>query len=157
MLTQIGKVVFDPPPIIDFHDGHRTVILDVPAGYEGVYRWLIKKELGLSLIKPVREGHITVVSWYESDTISEEIWNQVKIAWEGVAVEVWYCSPDSDLNVPYWWLRMEEGARIPFHCLRTQLGLPERPKSGLHLTIGGVKDTERDLSDYWVKHLRRSW
>ena len=156
MLTQIGKVVFDPPPIIDFHTGHRTVILEVPVGYEGLYRWLIKKELGLDLIKPVREGHITIVSWYESDNISEEVWEQVKSVWEGQAVEVWYHLPNSDLNVPYWWLRLDEGARIPLHCLRTKLGLPERPKSGLHLTIGTVKEKDKELSDYFVSVLQRN-
>lgn len=157
MLTQIGKVVFDPPPIIGFHEGHRTVILEVPVGYEAFYRWLIKKELGLNLIRPVREGHITIVSWYESDSISEETWQSVKTVWEGTSIEVWYHLPNSDLNVPYWWLRLEEGARIPLHCLRMQLGLPERPKSGLHLTIGSVKESERSLSDYFVRVLRRDY
>lgn len=138
VITLEGKLNFNPPPLIPSHVGHRIIILDITPGYESLYRWFIKKELGLNLIRPVREGHVTVVSWYESDSISKSKWEEVEEVWGNKKIPLEFHPPKSDEGVPYWWFPIKEEFRVPLHQMRLELGLPERPKSGLHLTIGTI-------------------
>lgn len=155
MIVQTGTMVFDPPPMVRHHEKGRTALIELPPGLDDVYRWLLQKEYGLTLIKPVRPAHITVVPWYDSGEIEPELWEEVKARWSGFTHDVTYRLPEGMLGMGYWWLPVVESCREPLHQIRVELGLPPRPLSGTHLTIGSVRKEDQARSDY-IESLRKN-
>lgn len=148
-----GKLRFNPEPLNAHHKrSGRCVVLELEeTGYAEVHRWLFQKHTGMQLVKPQRDDHITIVSWYESHNINEESWNHWSKHNEGACYPIELHPTTSDPGFGYWWMPVKEQFRSVLHELRVELGLEERPLSGLHLTVGSVKPGEQNTSDYWAR------
>ena len=135
-----GKIKFDP---VDMTDKQRRqaswkkiALIEIDRGdLAKYYAWFLKKRFNLTLMKPLRGSHITIINDSHRD-MGEGLknWEKVKKEWDGKEVEiVLNVLPKTD-DVT-WWINIPEDDRQSIHYLRSLVGLG-RPHFGLHMTIG---------------------
>lgn len=142
------KIVFDPVEITKKHKDQASwknvVICETDCNMHEYYSWLLRKRFNLSLNKPLRKPHITIVN----DIIKsgdKEAYKQMKQLLNGTELTFKYDPREIRTNGKHWWIRAscDDVANI-----RTVLGLKPKPTFGLHLTIGLANEKNIDHSHY---------
>jgi len=146
-----GVIKFDPKNITNKHERQSEwkkvamVILEPnlkgdEKGITEYYAWFIKKRFNLHLQKPIRNAHITFINDRESETNGR--WEDVKNRWDGKIIDI-TLNVDPLLGVKnrdgdyvHWWLTVPNEFREELHSIRRELELSERPRFGIHMTIG---------------------
>jgi hypothetical protein len=106
-----------------------------------LYSWLIKKRFNISLNKPIRGFHLTLINDKLSDSnLLIEEFNEKKKIFNGKPIRVQY-STDVRTNGEHWWLKAwsKEAEDI-----RRLFGLKPEPYWNFHLTIGYVAQGNPD-------------
>ena len=154
-ITYKGKIVFEPEVIttkqLNQSVWKKVAMVVIEGDLCKYYSWFLDYNYGLKLIPPVRTAHVTFINDRfsdmkgEDDIEKEKLWNQIKEKYEGKEVEITITlTPRSDAK--HWWLNVIEENRVELHSIRTELGLSERPYSGLHMTIGYTNDKNYSIS-----------
>lgn len=122
------------------------------------YAWFMKDKYNLDLMKPLRNPHVTLVNDrlenIKGDNIEckEELWNEFCDKFNGIK-----CNIELDVrirgNSQHYWLNVTEDSRNDLMRYRRFLGLNE-PFSGMHMTIGRVKETDLRYSEYVLSLLK---
>lgn len=130
-MQSVGKIIYSPASHIG--DNSRWAILACDDGISEYYRRLYDLEQppylngnrALKMIRPVWGSHI---SWLRGNEVGLKQWGIDA----GKMIDFEY-EPGVMDNGMYYWLRV----KCPYLLeLREKMGLPARPKYGLHLTIG---------------------
>jgi len=142
-----GRIEFEPENVTKKHNlqaswKHIAMVL-FDGDITDYYAWFIKKRYNLILNKPLRGGHVSFIndSFKEMSLNGQrsmeevkELWNKVKMKWNGVEVPITLSvEPRTDAN--HWWLNIPEEDRKDLQGIRAELGLG-RPFFGFHMTIG---------------------
>lgn len=147
-IKQKGKIMFDPPDVTNKHkkqsEWKKTAMVSIEGDIALYYSWFLEKRYNLTLNRPLRGAHVTIISDRESDMNYK--WEEVKAKWDGKEIEV-TLSVDPRTDGKHWWLNVPEEERIEIHSIRQELGL-ERPYFGLHLSLGHANDKVIEHSEY---------
>lgn len=144
-----AKLSFDPPNLTKKHltqsQWKIVSIALIDTDINKYYAWFIKKRFNLSLVEPLRGGHVTFIS----DRISElQEYNKVKNRWNGQQIDL-KLNLNIRTNGKYWWLKAECPV---FNQIRDDLKLGE-PFFSYHMTIGYPKELDLDFSYYLYNYL----
>lgn len=124
------------------------------------YRWFVLKRYNLKLNKPLRQAHISFLNDSINDIMlglncTEEVAQQkyelFKNKWDGQNIDI-YLDVDVRANNKFWWLNIPEIYRKELHDIRKDIGL-SRPYFGLHMTIGTVKESDKDFNQYIINNI----
>lgn len=131
----------------------RVCFLDLGANdICAYYSWFMKRKYNLDILKPLRNPHVTVINdsieRFKGEDIEEKtnLWNGFCDKYNGQRCTV-ALSVETKGNGLHYWLNVTEESRNGLMVMRRELGL-ERPFSGMHMTIGRVKETDRPYSNY---------
>lgn len=125
-----GKIIYDP--VAGKAKNSWWVIVECPKDILDYYHHWIKKDLDLTLNKPLFGAHISVVRGEEPPLEKQELWRK----YHEKEIEFEY-SHDIETEGEYYWLRVQ---CEELNELRRELGLEETVQFGFHLTIGRVID-----------------
>jgi len=151
-----GKIQFEPENITKKHllqaEWKRTAFILLGGDLCEYYAWFLKKRFNLSLIKPLRDAHISFINdhYLRDSSLPEDekelMWERIKSEFDGKTIDV-VLNLNVHTNGKHWWLNVDHAFRDEIHSIRSELGLG-RPHSGLHMSIGLVNDSNRDHSNY---------
>jgi len=144
-----GKIKFDPVNMTDKQEKQskwkKFAMIDIDRGdLASYYAWFLKRRYNITLMKPLRGSHITIINDSFRDMGDGlKNWNKVKKEWDGKEVEITLLvkpftvsiKDDRDKGMMEWWLIIPNEERQSIHYLRSLVGLG-RPNFGLHMTIG---------------------
>ena len=154
-ITYKGKITFEPEVIttkqLNQSVWKKTAMVIIEGDLCDYYSWFLDYNYGLKLIKPIRKAHVTFINDRftdiegEDEIQKEKLWKEIREKYEGKEVEITLTlTPRSDTK--HWWLNIIEEHRDELHSIRKELGLSERPYSGLHMTIGYTNDKNAHIS-----------
>lgn len=122
-------------------------------GITDYYSWLIQKDTGIELTRPLRRGHISFINDRESEMNGK--WEEVKKKWNKKRIDIvldvrpFYTrskKKNGETEGGHWWLIVPHEERGELQSIRNELGLG-RPHFGMHMTIGKAvnkRPTERN-------------
>ena len=119
------------------------------------YQWFLLKRYNLTLVNPLRGGHITVINDSLKDlthngkidvTVVDEKWNNLKNKYNGMDIDC-VVSPEVGTNGEAWWLRVEANDNPMFCGVRSELGLGN-PYFPYHLSLGYANNKQIEHSQY---------
>lgn len=116
------------------------------------YAWFLKKKYNLDLQRGIRNPHVTIVNDKVENfsgldlNEKESNWNNFCEKYNGMEMTI-NLDVFTKGNARHYWLNVSEDSRREIMVMRNELGL-DRPFSGLHMTIGRVKDLDLKYSDY---------
>ena len=133
-----GKLHFDPVVISKKHASqstwkHVAIVKFDDDQSDDYYRWFLEKRYNLSINKPIRGFHLTVIN----DIIkgfSDKDLAQLKKTFEGVPIKVKF-SVDVRSNGEHWWLKAYSKDA---EDIRKVFNLNKTPYWNWHLTVGYV-------------------
>ena len=153
MITICGKINFEPEPFTKKHKEQtkwkKTISVDIKGEMDLFYSNFIKKNYGISLIRPQRLSHLTIVA---DRYKNERLWETVKNKWNGKKIEITY-DPDVRGNGEYWWLKAE--CKIG-NIIRKELDLG-KIYFPYHITIGSVKETDIEYNKYIIRNINNDY
>jgi hypothetical protein len=128
------------------------------------YAWLLQKQHGIVLNKPLRGAHISFINDSMRDltnkgAISEKEalfrWEECKKKWNGKEIEVVLeLTPKTDNRS--WWFNVPQDKRDLLHEIRAEVGLG-RPHFGLHMSIGYANEINIEHSKYIHEGIIKGW
>lgn len=162
-IVTYGKIVFDPENKTNKHEAQaswkKVVYIEINSDICEYYAWFLKKRYNLTLNKPLRGAHVTIVNDSKRDfkDFSQNKWKKVKKKWEGKKIQlVLDLEACTDESGEHWWLRVSHDHRKELHNLRQELGLGN-PFYGFHMTIGTANNKNIEHSRYihklYIKNL----
>lgn len=124
-----GRIVFNPIPKGGGTPNKKWwAIVECPHDIIDYYRYWVTKYEKFKISPPVFGSHISIIRDEEPPDEFKYLWK----AKDGMEVEFTYY-PNFETNGDYWWLKVE----CPIlNEIRLELGLPEEPQFGYHLSIG---------------------
>jgi hypothetical protein len=108
------------------------------------YRWFIEKRYNLTLNKPLRGAHVTIINDRYSEMNGK--WEEVKELYNGKEFTV-TIDLDARTDAQHWWLRIPEKENAQLQEIRTLLGLG-KPFFAFHMTIGHANERNLEHSQY---------
>lgn len=156
LITYKGKIHFEPEDRTKKHINQsswkKVAIVLLDGDICDYYAWFLKKRFDLSLNKPLRGPHVTFINDRFSDVKGDteedklELWDDIKNKYDNEEISI-ILNLTYHSNSLHWWLPVDYDHRGELRNIRTELGLGD-PYMGEHLTLGRVKDTDREFSDY---------
>jgi len=168
-VLQIETILeFDPPHLIKKHEVQgewkKTAICNVGDDIDQYYSWFLKKRFNLSLIKPMRGSHITIINdkLYDEQKYlqAKQIFNGKKIVFDYDPAEIrGGINPKGE---GFWWLKVYN---TDIEAIREFAGLNRKPFFNLHLTLGavqqewkkGIKNGPPPLEDIQIHQLHSEY
>lgn len=154
-----GKIIFEPEDKTKKHSAQSSWKRVAMVLFNGdiceYYGWFINRRFNLSLIKPLRNAHITFINDSMKDLSGngaktlEEIdaaWEATKKKWNNKKITI-KLSLIPHSNGEHWWLIIPHEDRDELQSIRAELGLG-KPFFGFHMSIGHVNDKNRRHSHY---------
>lgn len=127
MFKSYGKLLYDPRKKNYYDDW--WLLLECCPEIISYYKNMIEKELKIKLNKPMWGSHISIIRGEEPRGDLKQIWGYN----QDMIIPFKCIKLDCDEN--YWWLDIESERIFE---VRSSYGLSERPRFGLHLTIGRI-------------------
>lgn len=128
------------------------------------YSWLLQRQHGVVLNKPLRGAHISFINDSMHDltnkgAISEKEallrWEECKKKWDGKEIEVVLeLTPKTDDRS--WWFNVPQDKRDLLHEIRAEVGLG-RPHFGLHMSLGYANEINIEHSKYIHEGIVKGW
>ena len=119
------------------------------------YAWFLKKRYHISLIKPIRNAHVSFINDSVNDIKNglqvydiDPYWNKLKEKYDNKEIDI-KLNLDVRSNSKHWWLNVHNDSRIILNEIRKEIKL-SNPFFGLHLSIGLVNEKYLDHSKYIV-------
>lgn len=142
-----GKLVFDIKDQTNKHKSQsswkKSAIVLFDDDICEYYSWLLKRRFNITLNKPLRGSHYTLINDKYSNTT---LWNKVKSEHQGDSIEVFY-NTNLRSNIEHWWLKAYS---IDGYKIRKKLGLAS-PYFNPHITIGLVNNKNIEQSEYALR------
>lgn len=146
MFEMIGKIEFDPINVTKKHNKQsswkKTAIIKFDDNVYDYYAWFLKKRFDISLNKPLRGTHVTIIS----DIIDDDVYLAAKDIFDGKEITIKYDPTIIKANKKgHWWIKVycDDAKNI-----RSAMGLNPDPYFGLHLTIGLATYLQLEHSNY---------
>jgi hypothetical protein len=127
MFSSYGKLIYDPKTK-NYYD-EWWLLMECCPDIINYYKQMIEREMNIKLNKPMWGSHVSIIRGEEPINDLKQIWGYN----EGMIVP--FKCIKLDYNEDYWWLDVESDMIFD---IRSSYGLQERPRFGLHLTIGKV-------------------
>lgn len=144
-----AKVIFDPIDKTKKHERQsswkKIVLFQIGGDLSDYYAWFIKKRFNLTLNKPLRGAHMTVVNDKNNDIKKLSEWDKIKKEYNGMTVDIVLDLDRVRTDGKHWWICGESNESV---ALRRMLGLSDRPYFGYHITIGHANDKNISHSEY---------
>lgn len=146
-----GKIIFDPVNETKKHlrqsEWKKVALVQFNGEIAEYYAWFIEKRYSIKLQPPMRGAHVTFINDGVQDSeYLESRWEMVKELFNGIEMTI-SLSPCVKTNGKHWWFIIPETERMNLHIIRAMLGL-DRPRAGLHMTIGHPNTKNIDQSNY---------
>lgn len=140
-----GKIVFDPVNVTKKHTKQsswkKTVLVKFNCETYDYYSWFLKKRFNLTLNKPLRGTHFTIVN----DIVNDDLYNKSKEIFDGKEIEITYDPSFIRSNKKgHWWLKAYSDDA---QNIRNVMGLGD-PYFGFHITIGLATHLQLEHSKY---------
>ena len=135
----VGKVIFDPADLTKKHEKHSEwkkhviAFIDDPD-FCDYYNWFITKRYGVTLVKPIRGLHFTIINdkLKDGENATEGSYKDSKRVFNKKLIDIEY-SLDTRTDGKHWWLRARSNDAL---FIRQKIGLTPKPYWGFHITIG---------------------
>lgn len=151
-----GRIFFDPDHKTKKHekqgDWKKTAMIVLNDDTTEFYSWFIKRRYSLTLNKPLRGAHITIINDKITDQDVLKKYENIKKKYHGKQVTFSY-DVNIRANEEYWWLKVQSDEA---QAIRDEAGLGE-PYYGFHLTVGYPNEKNIDHHLYILKGIRDSW
>jgi hypothetical protein len=140
-----GKIVFSPSDRTKKHSKQsswkKTVLVEFNDDTWSYYSWFLKNRFGLSLNKPLRGTHFTIIN----DIVDDEIYLQAKKFFDGTEISIQYDPTNIRSNDKgHWWLKAYSDDAMN---IRSVMGLGD-PYFGFHITMGLATHLQLEHSKY---------
>lgn len=142
-----GILEFDPVHVTKKHlaqsSWKRTAMVRFDCDLWEYYVWFLQKRFNLSLNKPLRGTHLTIIN---DKFQTDEIYSQARDLFHGKEIRVNYFPEQIRANKKgHWWINADsEDARN----IRSVIGLHPNPYFGFHITIGLATHLQLEHSNY---------
>jgi hypothetical protein len=153
-----GKILFDPEDKTKKHakqaSWKKVVMFEIGGDLSELHGWFIKKRFNLSLNRPLRKAHMTVVN-DKIDTIKNiKQWETIKEQYNGKTVDIEMDLDRIRTDGKHWWICAESNEAV---MTRRMLGLSDRPYFGYHITIGHANEKNIEHSRYLHRLIKKGY
>lgn len=142
-----GKILFDPINVTKKHNNQaswkKTAMVKFECDLWDYYAWFLKKRFNLTLNKPLRGTHFTIIN----DIVDNDVYQQARDLFNGREITLFYDPKDIRSNGSHWWVKVYSDDAMN---IRNVMGLG-KPFYGFHITIGLATHLQEEHSKYIVE------
>jgi hypothetical protein len=140
-----GKISFDPINKTKKHNSQsswkKTAIVEFNDDTYSYYQWFLKKRFNLTINKPLRGTHFTIIN----DIVNDDVYNRARELFDQKEITVKFDPTSIGSNEKgHWWIKAysEDASEI-----RKSMGLGD-PYFEFHITIGLATHLQLEHSRY---------